>query len=124
MMITSKSMAPIARRKKPKDGSGITALPLLLAFAISLERRAGGLVPKQLRPTRQKARNAPPVAPWNTGNAANKGGIVRHGVAAILTFLPPVAPRLASRLHRCAKSPTAYQNLALAACRGCLSRYL
>jgi hypothetical protein len=55
MMITSKSMAPIARRKKPKDGSGITALPLLLAFAISLERRVGGLVPKQPRRKSQKA---------------------------------------------------------------------
>jgi hypothetical protein len=37
MMTTSKSMAPIARRKKPKDGSGITALLRLLAFAIALE---------------------------------------------------------------------------------------
>ena len=40
-------MAPIARRKKPKDGSGITALPFLLAFAIGSELQVGGLVPKQ-----------------------------------------------------------------------------
>jgi hypothetical protein len=47
MMITSKSMALIARRKKPNDGSGITALPLFLAFAIGLEPQAGRSVPKQ-----------------------------------------------------------------------------
>jgi hypothetical protein len=41
MMTTSKSMAPIARRKNPKDGSGITALPFLLAFAIDSELQAG-----------------------------------------------------------------------------------
>jgi len=56
MMITSKSMAPIARRKKPKDGSGITALPLLLAFAIGMELQAGGLVPKQPRRQAKKLR--------------------------------------------------------------------
>ena len=55
MMITSKSMAPVARRKNPKDGSGMTALPLLLAFAIDLELRVGGLVPKQQRRKSQKA---------------------------------------------------------------------
>jgi hypothetical protein len=55
MMTTSKSMAPIARRKKPKDGSGITALPLLLAFAIGSELQVDGLVPKQPRRKRQKA---------------------------------------------------------------------
>ncbi|HMG77395.1 MAG TPA: hypothetical protein VK591_01845 [Xanthobacteraceae bacterium] len=58
MMTTSKSMAPIARRKKPKDGSGITALPFLLAFAIGFELQVGGLVPKQPRRKSQKARNA------------------------------------------------------------------
>src|ERR1700733_1253 len=52
MMITSKSMAPIARRKKPKDGSGIKALPFLFAFAIGFERQVGGLVPK---PPRRKS---------------------------------------------------------------------
>jgi hypothetical protein len=55
MMTTSKSMAPIARRKKPKDGSGITALPLLRAFVIDLERQVDGLVPKQPRRKSQKA---------------------------------------------------------------------
>jgi hypothetical protein len=55
MMTTSKSMAPIARRKKPKDGSGITALPLLLAFAIGSELQVDGLVPKQSRRKSQKA---------------------------------------------------------------------
>jgi hypothetical protein len=62
MMITSKSMAPIARRKKPKDGSGIDALPLfLLTFAIGLELQVGGLVPKLPNRTSQKARNAFPL---------------------------------------------------------------
>jgi hypothetical protein len=56
MMTTSKSMAPIARRKKPKDGSGITALPLLLAFAIGLELQVDGLVPKQPRRKSQKSK--------------------------------------------------------------------
>jgi hypothetical protein len=55
MMTTSKSMTPIARRKKPKDGSGITGLPLVLAFAIGSELQVGGLVPRRKS---QKARNA------------------------------------------------------------------
>jgi hypothetical protein len=55
MMTTSKNMAPIARRKKPKDGSGITALPLLLAFAIGPELQVDGLVPKPPRRKSQKA---------------------------------------------------------------------
>jgi hypothetical protein len=59
MMTTSKSMAPIARRKKPKDGSGITALPLLLAFAIGSEPQVGGLVPKQSWRKSKKAGDAP-----------------------------------------------------------------
>jgi len=45
-MTTNKSMAPIARRKNPKDGSGITALPLLLSFAIGYELRVGGISSK------------------------------------------------------------------------------
>jgi hypothetical protein len=59
MMTTSKSMAPIARRKKPKDGSGITALPLLLAFAIGSEPQVSGLVPKQSWRKSKNAGNAP-----------------------------------------------------------------
>jgi hypothetical protein len=54
MMTTSKSMAPIARRKKPKDGSGITALPFLLAFAIGFELQVSRLVPNQPRRKSQK----------------------------------------------------------------------
>jgi hypothetical protein len=34
MMITSESMTPIAARKNLNDGSGITVLPFLLAFAM------------------------------------------------------------------------------------------
>jgi hypothetical protein len=59
MKTTSKSMAPIARRKKPKDGSGITALPFLLAFAIGSELQVGGLVPKQPCRKSQKSWDPP-----------------------------------------------------------------
>jgi hypothetical protein len=47
-MTTSKTMTPIARRKKAKDGSGITALLALFGFAIDAELQVEGLVPKQL----------------------------------------------------------------------------
>jgi hypothetical protein len=40
-------MTPIARRKKAKNGSGITALPALFAFAIDHELEVDGLVPEQ-----------------------------------------------------------------------------
>jgi hypothetical protein len=49
MMTTSKSMMPIARRKKPKDGSGMPALRILLAFVIASELWSNGLVPAQGR---------------------------------------------------------------------------
>jgi hypothetical protein len=54
MMTTSKSMAPIARRKKPKDGSGITALPLLLAFAMGSELQGGQISSKTAAPEKSK----------------------------------------------------------------------
>jgi hypothetical protein len=74
MMTTSKSMAPIARRKNPKDGSGITALPLLLAFAIGPELQGGELVPKQPLRKSQKSRDCSPIL----GDRAT--------VAALLSF--------------------------------------
>jgi hypothetical protein len=47
---TSKSMTPIAQRKKPKGGSGITDLLVLFAFAIEAEPEMDGLVPIQAPP--------------------------------------------------------------------------
>jgi hypothetical protein len=49
MMTTSKSMTPIARRKKPKDGSGMPVLRILLAFVIASELWSNGLVPAEGR---------------------------------------------------------------------------
>lgn len=61
MMTTSKSIAPIARRKNPKDGSGMTALPFLLAFAIDFELQVDGLVPNQPRRKSQKSWECSPL---------------------------------------------------------------
>jgi hypothetical protein len=61
MMTTSKSIAPIARRKKPKDGSGMKALPLLLAFAMDFELQVDGLVPNQPRRKSQKSWERSPL---------------------------------------------------------------
>jgi hypothetical protein len=46
-MTTSKSMTPIARRKKAKDGSGITVLLALFGFAIDPKLQVDKLVPEQ-----------------------------------------------------------------------------
>jgi hypothetical protein len=47
MITTSKSITPIARRKKSNDGSGMPPLRILLAFAIASELWSNGLVPIQ-----------------------------------------------------------------------------
>jgi hypothetical protein len=47
MTTTSKTMTPVAPRKNSNDGSGITALPGFLAFAIGPERWENRFVPKK-----------------------------------------------------------------------------
>jgi hypothetical protein len=47
MMTTTKSMAPIARRKNSNDGSGIMLLPFLFACTMGSQRRPNRFVPEK-----------------------------------------------------------------------------
>jgi hypothetical protein len=88
MTTTSKSMTPIARRKKPKDGSGMTALPLLLAFAIRSELQVGGLVPKRPRRKSQKLEMLPMLGDRAVGRQSDGRGFSSHSKAIFATRPP------------------------------------